>query len=140
MLRVKLSLQRYLITALKWIGTFALLELLLCAIYFTGVVETTFFAMLGVINFLFLLLPGVYYLTMFLVFKKRCEGVTPMDGVIVNWEAGFFRGTGAVMIKVKDQEYTTSAYFSQEDAKEMVGKSVSYAVIDDTLFLYEVKD
>ena len=74
------------------------------------------------------------------VFKKKCESVTPVDGVIANWEAGFFRYTGAVIVKVDDKEYSTSAYFSNEEAKEMVGKTVSYAIISETLFIYEVKE
>ncbi len=55
-------------------------------------------------------------------------------------EGGFFRYTGAVIIKTDDKEYSTSAYFSQEEAKEMVGKKVSYAIISDTLFIYEIKE
>ena len=74
------------------------------------------------------------------VFKKKCESATPVDGVIANWEAGFFRYTGAVIVNVDDKEYSTSAYFSNEEAKEMVGKTVSYAIISDTLFIYEVKE
>ena len=77
---------------------------------------------------------------MFFVFKKKCESATPVDGVIANWEAGSFRYTGAVIVKVDDKEYSTSAYFSNEEAKEMVGKTVSYAIISDTLFIYEVKE
>ena len=136
----KLTLSKYLTTALKWLTPFALLEILICVLHFSGIAEATLFAMINVVNFVFILFPGSYYLTMFFVFKKKCESVTPVDGVIANWEAGFFRYTGAVIVKVDDKEYSTSAYFSNEEAKEMVGKTVSYAIIADTLFIYEIKE
>ena len=134
----KLTLSKYLTTALKWLTPFALLEILICVLHFSGIAEATLFALINIANFICLLLPGGYYLTMFFVFKKKCESATPVDGVIANWEAGFFRYTGAVIVKVDDKEYSTSAYFSNEEAKEMVGKTVSYAIIADTLFIYEI--
>lgn len=136
----KLTLSKYLTVAIKWLTPFALLEILICVLYFTGIAEATLFAMISVVNFVFLLPFGAYYLTMFFVFKKKCEGATPVDGIIVNWEVGFIRYTGAVIVKADDKEYSTSAYFSQEEAKEMVGKTVSYAIIADTLFIYEIKE
>lgn len=136
----KITLFKYLTTALKWLTPFALLEILICVLHFTGIAEATLFALVNIANFICLLLPGGYYLTMFFVFKKKCESATPVDGVIANWEAGFFRYTGAVIVKVDEKEYSTSAYFSQEEAKEMVGKTASYAIIADTLFIYEVKE
>ena len=77
---------------------------------------------------------------MFFVYKNKCKNFTPVEGVITNWEAGFYRFTGGVIIKVDDKEYSTSAYFSNEECKELVGKSISYALIDETLFIYEIKD
>ena len=91
-------------TALKWLTPFAILEILICVLHFSGIAEATLFAMINVVNFVFILLPGSYYLTMFFVFKNKCESATPVDGVIANWEAGFFRYTGAVILKVDDKE------------------------------------
>ena len=136
----KLSLSKYLATSLKWLIPFVLLETLICVLHFSGIAQATLFAIVNVANFICLLLPGGYYLTMFFVFKKKCESATPVDGVIANWEAGFFRYTGAVIVKVDDKEYSTSAYFSNEEAKEMVCKTVSYAIIADTLFIYEIRE
>ena len=34
----------------------------------------------------------------------------------------------------------SAGHISNEEAKEMVGKTVSYAIIADTLFIYEVKE
>ena len=136
----KLSLSKYLATSLKWLIPFVLLETLICVLHFSGIAQATLFAIVNVANFICLLLPGGYYLTMFFVFKKKCESAIHVDGVITNWEAGFFRYTGAVIVKVDDKEYSTSAYFSNEEAKEMVGKTVSYAIIADTLFIYEIRE
>ncbi|MBR7116979.1 MAG: hypothetical protein IKC87_04645 [Clostridia bacterium] len=136
----KLTLSKYLTTALRWLMPFALLEILACVLYFTGIAEGYLFAVVNVVDFVFLLLPGGYYLAMFFVFNKKSKSTTPEDGVIINWESGFFRYTGSVIVKVDGKEYSTAAYFSQEEAKEMVGKAVSYAIIADTLFIYEVKE
>ena len=135
----KLSLSKYLTTALKWLTPFAALEIIICILHFSGIAEETIFAMITVVNFVFLLIPGGYYIVMFFVFKRKSVSATPVEGVITNWEPGFFRYTGALIVKVDGKEYSTSAYFNQEEAKEMVGKTVSYAIIADTLFIYEIK-
>ena len=67
----KLTLSKYLTTALKWLTPFALLEILICVLHFSGIAEATLFAMINVVNFVFILFPGSYYLTMFFVFKKK---------------------------------------------------------------------
>ncbi len=136
----KLTLSKYVTTSLKWLLPLTFLELLVCLLYFTESADYTLFSMITLINFILLLPPGAYYLIMFFVFKNKCEKVSPSVGVITNWESGFFRYTGAVIMKVGDTEYSTSAYFSSEKAKEMVGKTVSYAIINQTLFIYEIKE
>ena len=75
---------------------------------------------------------------MFFIYKKKCKGFTPAEGVIMNWEPGFYRYTGSVIIKVDNKEYSTSAYFNYEDCKELVGKTISYAIIDEILFIYRI--
>lgn len=134
------SLKKYFFTALKWLTPFVLLEILICILYFTGNVEATLFAIINIVDVVFLLLPGIYFLIMFFVFKKKCKGFTPAEGKIANWEAGFYRYTGSVIIKVDGKEYSTSAYFSNYECRELVGKNVSYAIIDDTLFIYDIKE
>ena len=135
-----LSLKKYLSSALMWLCPFVGLELLMVVLRLAKAAEASQFAWITLANIALLLLPGGYYLALFLLFKKKSEGITPTDGVIVNWEAGFFRFTGRVILQADGTEYATSAYFDQNEAKEMVGKTVSYAVIDDTLFLFEIKD
>lgn len=134
------SLKKYLFTALKWLTPFVLLELLICILYFTGNVEETLFTIINIVDIVFLLLPGIYFLIMFFVFKKKCKSFTPVEGMIANWESGFYRYTGSVIIKVDGKEYSTSAYFSNYECRELVGKNVSYAIIDDTLFIYDIKE
>lgn len=134
------SLKKYLFTALKWLTPFVLLELLICILYFTGNVEETLFTIINIVDIVFLLLPGIYFLIMFFVFKKKCKSFTPVEGMITNWESGFYRYTGSVIIKINDKEYSTSAYFSNDECKELVGKIISYAIIDETLFIYDIKE
>ena len=76
---------------------------------------------------------------MFFVFKKKCVGVTPTECTIATWEAGFFRYSGSIVIRIDEKEYSTSAYFSHAECRELVGKSALCAIIDDTLIVYEIK-
>lgn len=135
-----LSLKKYLSTALKQFIPFVLLEVFISLLFLTKIVGAGVFTVVNIANFVCLLLPGLYFLMMFFVFKKKCKKVVPAEGVITNWEAGFYRYTGSVIIKLNEKEYSTSAYFSQEECKAFVWKSVSYAIIDETLFLYEIKE
>lgn len=137
---MELSTRKYLSTALKWLIPFVLLETLICLLLFTKTIGTGVFAVVNIANFVCLLLPGVYFSIMFFIFKNKCKKIVPADGVITNWEQGFYRYTGSVIIKLNDNEYSTSAYFSTEECKELVGKSVSYAIINETLFIYEIKE
>lgn len=137
---MELSLKKYLTTALKWLIPLVLSETLICLLLFTKTIGTGAFAVVNIANFACLLLPSMYYLVMFFIFKNKCKKIVPADGVITNWEQGFYRYAGSVIIKLNDNEYSTSAYFSIEEAKDMVGKTVSYAIIADTLFIYEIKN
>lgn len=137
---MELSLKKYLLSALNWLIPFAFLEILICFLYFTGNAGETLFACINITNFICLLPPGAYYLFMFFIYKKKCGNFTPTEGVIMNWEVGFFRGTGRVIVKVGEKEYSSSACFNHEEAKEMVGETISYAIIDDTLFIYGIKE
>ena len=137
---MKLSLRKYLGITLKWLALFAVIEVLLLVGWLTGVLETGIFLMITVaINGVFTLLPAGYYFIMYLNFKNKCERYTPVEGVVSNWEAGFFQHTGSVMVKVDGNEYRSSAYFSSDEAKDLVGNSVLYAIIDEQLFIYEIK-
>ena len=137
---MELSLKKYLSTALKWLTPFVFLELLICILYFTSITEAGLFAIINIVNIVCLLIPGAYFLIMFFVYKQKCKNFIPTEGVISNWETGFYRYTGSVIVKVDDKEYSTSAYFSNEECKELVGKNISYAIIDETLFIYEIKE
>lgn len=74
----------------------------------------------------------------YLTLNKKCKDATPMEGVIFNWTGGKYNGN--VIIKHNGEEYTSSADFSHEECREMVGKTVLYAIIDSSLFIYEVKE
>ncbi len=137
---MKLSLSKYLETTLKWFALFAFIEVFLLFGWLTSALETGIFLFITVaINGVCTLLPAVYYLVMYLNFKNKCERYTPVEGVVSNWEAGFFQRTGSVVVKVDGNEYWSSAYFSHDEAKDLVGKSVLYAIIDEILFIYETK-
>ena len=134
------SLRKYLASSLKWLIPFVALELLIFILHFTQSIEAGLFAVINAIDIVFLLLPGAYYLITFFVYKKKCKNYTPKVGVITNWENGFYRYTGCVILKEDDKEYSTSAYLSSDECRDMVGKTVSYAIISDTLFIYQIAE
>ena len=136
---MELSLKKYLSTSLKWLTPFVLLEILISILYFANVAQLGLFTVINIIDVVCLLIPGSYYLIMFFVFRSKRKNVIPVEGVISNWESGFYRYTGAVTIKIDDKTYSTSAYFSSDECKELVGKTISYAIIYETLFIFEIK-
>ena len=135
-----ISLKKYLSTAFKWLIPFVFLEILIFILYFTELVQAGLFAIINAMDIICLLLPGAYYLIMFFVFRVKSKNFTPLEGVISNWETGFYRYTGSVILKIEDNEYSTSAYFSNEECKKLVGKTIFYAIINDILFIYEIKN
>jgi hypothetical protein len=137
---MELSLKRYLISAVKWLSLFIAMQalIIICLIFDFGKRGSLIIS--GIITFLFLLPFGIYYLYLFLFFKKKIKGVSPEEAIITNWQAGSFRYTGKLILNIDDKEYSTASYFSQEEAKSTVGKTVLYTIIDDTLFIYKIKD
>ena len=135
------SLQKYLGIALKFFIPFIFI-LTLCIILLINNGETIkiTISVALFITILLLGLPAIYYFTLYLIFRKKCKKYTPREGVVYNWEIGFFRYSGSVIVKDEDTEYSSSAYFYRDDAKELVGKTISYAIIDETLFIYEIKN
>ena len=100
------------------------------------------FMMVGAVIGGAVLLPiAAYYLIMGAVYRKKCAQHTPVMGVVSNWEIGFMRNTACICLKTTDgTEYKTSAVFGIAEAKEMVGKPILYAIVDEQLLVYEVKD
>jgi hypothetical protein len=43
-------------------------------------------------------------------------------------------------LKEGEQEFLSSEIFGRTEAKELVGRTVKYAVIDEILFIYEIKN
>lgn len=136
-----LSLKKYLTYAFLFLSPFTFIMGICLCIYFSMSDKFAItVAVVSLASILTLLLPSIYYFYMYFKFKIKCKNIAPTNGVISTWEHGFFRYTGAVIIKVNDTDYSTSAYFNYDDAKDLVGKTVSYAIIDETLIIYEILD
>ena len=133
------SLKKYLQIALFWLGysLISCLLILFCQLLLDGESATMLTALCAMVAFAEFI-PGVYNLSNFFDYKKKCEKYTPVEGVIFNWSAGIPRPYGMVIIKEGDTEYTTGSYITQSECTEMVGKRVKYAIIEDVLFIYEV--
>jgi len=139
---MELSLKKYLMSAAKLLALFLFIGILCLVVCFVDTIDTGIFLALVIpVSCIFLLFPAGYYCWIFFVFNKKSKNIAPVEGVVTNWEAGFFyRGTGGIIVNVDGKEYATSAYFSCDECKQLVGKTVSYAIIDETLFVYEIKD
>ena len=75
---------------------------------------------------------------MFFVYRKKRNNYTPIEGIVTNWTKGFYRNTGSVIVKFNDEEYSTSECFSYEECKNLIGKNILFAIIDEKLFIYKV--
>jgi hypothetical protein len=60
-------------------------------------------------------------------------------GKIETWQVGFIRGFAKIIVKEKGKTYQTPAYFWRSEAEKLVGAQVSYCLLDNTLFIYEMK-
>lgn len=134
------SLKQYRLASCRWLIPFAFLEGLIVLLFATETVNVTCLVLVSLANAACLFLPGLYFLVMFWVFRRKSANAVICDGVIANWEAGFYRHTGRVVIQTGGDAYATSAYFSTDECQALVGVAVSYAIIDETLFLYALNE
>ncbi len=138
---MELSLKKYISSALKLFIPFLVVIVSCIVVCFIDTIDAgTFCAIIIPISSILLFFPAGYYFITFFIFKKKCKEYTPVEGVIFNWKASFYKYLGSVIIKIDDKEYATSAYFTHEECKNLVGKTILYAIIDETLFIYEVKE
>lgn len=88
------------------------------------------------------LLISVYELVRY---SKKCKGMTPSVATVFNWhmeESYSRRGTPPASISIMQdgKEYFSPEYFSCTEAQQMVGKQISYVIIDDVVLLFTVVD
>lgn len=135
---MKISLNKYLTYAvgllLAFIGIVALSALIWI---FDDVSFQLYF--LVVISVVGLLVPSLYYFYLFFKLKKKSVDIILRDAVVYNWESSG-KYSGRIIIKDDGKEYKTSAYFSHQECKDMVGQTVAYAIIDGILFIDSVKE
>ena len=75
----------------------------------------------------------------YVVYQKKAAELTPQTGVIFNWGKASRRTPwGHVTLKHNGTEYESAPYFYHATAESMVGKEVSYVIVDDTLLIYEI--
>lgn len=133
-----LSLKRFLFAALKRLIPFVCLEVLIVALFAAQIAGESLFAVVSLVNAVFLLFPGVTYLAQYVYYGKRCLGLTPTEGVVKTWQTGFFRYTGGLTVQVGGRDYETAACFGYDECRELIGKTVRCAVVGETVILYEV--
>ncbi len=97
---------------------------------------------LGAIGGAIFILPfSVYHFIMYSRLKSRINDVAPTEMRVSNWRLSFlFRSSAAVTVELDGCEYWSAAYFSRDEAMRLVGKSISAAVIDGKLFVYDIGD
>lgn len=135
---MKLSLKKYLTHSIRWFIPFVLIgAICLTFCIFDGADAKLSYIM--VLNIIAFFCPAAYYLFLFFKFRKKTLNLSPVEGVVSNWKAGSHRYTGKIIVNVDGEEYSTSSYFSCEECKNLVGKTITYAIIDEVLFVYEIK-
>ena len=80
-----------------------------------------------------------YNLYAYISYKNKSQNMTPSVGTISNWRiSGYRNHWGCVILELGGKEYCSPNYFGAYEAEEMVGKEVSYIIIDDTLLIYNI--
>jgi len=83
------------------------------------------------------LIPFLYYLIRGLTVEKEAEKQPVFTGTVFNWQAGFLRSSGAIIVLHGGKEYISPAFFTQTEAKEAVGTRLQYCILGETLFIFE---
>ena len=83
----------------------------------------------------------IYYIYSYYSYGKKALGIEAQIGTIKNWNVSGYRARCAsVVLCVDGKEYSSPNYFGIYEAQEMVGKQVSYIIIEDTLLIYAILD
>ena len=82
---------------------------------------------------------AAYYTYAYFSYQKKVENLTPSIGTISNWRVSGHRSSwGCVVLNLNGVEYCSPNYFRTYEAEAMVGKEVSYVIVEDTLLIYDV--
>lgn len=92
----------------------------------------------GLLGCIIFVPPFVFYLICLVFYRNQSKKNSPRIGTISNWDTGFFRYLGNVSITLENKTYSTPSYMGKNEAQNLVGKNVSFCIINDTLFIYEI--
>lgn len=123
---------------LIWLTVYFVLICLFSLIY--GVLDDKPLISLAIllifVVFLFLI-PFCNYLIKLIKLDKKVASRDKRIGKIENWERGFIRILGSVSLTVKGIEYFFDSVYTCNEARDYVGKSVSYCIINDRLVILD---
>ncbi len=136
------SLNKYKKFSFVWLGLFFLLVFLSLLIGLSEGVDFDFAVRIGLPIGLVcgspFLVAAIYGWVTYATLKGKAATYTPEEGVISNW-GNLFRSVYAyVSLTIEGKEYRSGVYFFRTEAKNLVGKRISYAVIDEKLFIYQI--
>ena len=100
-----------------------------------GVITTIAATVSGIV----LGLPSVYYFIMYFVYNQKSSAYSERDGVVSNWDKGFFEKTARLCVIEDGKEYDSAAIFKCDEARSLVGNHIKYAIIDEMLFIYKLE-
>ncbi len=132
-MKEKLCFRKYKTNSI-WSGVLIVVLLVLCLLLGTVV---------GYIGFVICLFGFgsvvAYNVFCYIAYQKKVKDMVPKIGTIFNWNLSGHRSRlGCVTLKVDEKEFCSPHYFMADDAENMVGKTVSYVIVDDTLLIYEI--
>lgn len=81
------------------------------------------------------IVPLCYYLIKLIALKNKTSQADKKLGSIENWKKGFFRGFGKISLSIDETEFFSDTLYTWNEARELVGKSVNYCIIGDTLII-----
>lgn len=135
------SLKKYLKTALLILGIYFLTVIagaMVGSINDDEWIACTIFAVIGGLVYVPMF---IYYLYLFFKTRIKLKSAEVKEGSISSWNLVYATRSMAYLI-INDGyvDYHTAAVFSRYSAPDMVGRSVSYAIIDDKAVIVELTE
>ena len=96
----------------------------------------------GVVGVFFLVPSAAYFIAMAINGKKAAAMYQTQEkktAKVASFKAGIFKGLASITVKTKNGEFSSPYYFWATEAQELVGGEVTFCVIKDKIYVYEMK-
>jgi hypothetical protein len=96
----------------------------------------------GVVGIFFLVPSAAYWIGMVVYGKKAAalyQTAEKKTAKVTASKQGIFKGLASISVKTKNGEFSSPYYFWTTEAQELVGGEVTFCVIKEKIYVYEMK-